>query len=452
MNCFNLKKFFILHLSFFIFLSSCSISKQVSKQADTLLLNNSVVAGGHIGISIYEPATNKYWYNHNATKYFIPASNTKLFTLYAGMKYLGDSLVGARVKEDWNGVSVYGTGDPTFLYPDFTFQPVFDYLRSKKGSDVTILQNEDYNNIGSLKVYGEGWSWDDYNQDYMPERSFFPIYGNLAYFSLDNAGKLKITPTYFNDYYWQHKEDTAHFNINREAQGNMFYISGSQVTKKPITIPFKTTESYSVGKFTTNIIAALLSDTIGYSIKQATTGIQFKTLRAIHSQPTDSLFTPMMHRSDNFFAEQTLLMASNEHLGYMSDERMIDTLLKTDLADVPQRPKWVDGCGLSRNNLFTPADFVYILNKIKNEFGLERIKNILPTGGTGTITSYYKKEKGYIFAKTGTLSNNCALSGYLYTKKGKLLIFSILTNNYMGSATPVRKATERFLEAVREKF
>jgi len=145
-------------------------------------------------------------------------------------------------------------------------------------------------------------------------------------------------------------------------------------------------------------------------------------------------------------------MASNEHLGYMSDEKMIDTLLNTDLKDVPQRPKWVDGCGLSRYNLFTPQDFVYILNKIKNEFGLERIKNILPTGGTGTITSYYKKENGYIFVKTGTLSNNCALSGYLYTKKGKLLIFSVLTNNYTGSATPVRKATEKFLEGIREKY
>ena len=152
-----------------------------------------------------------------------------------------------------------------------------------------------------------------------------------------------------------------------------------------------------------------------------------------------------MHRSDNFFAEQTLLMASNEHLGYMSDEKIIDTILKTDLKDVPQKPKWVDGSGLSRYNLFTPQSFVYILNKIKNEFGWERMKNILPTGGTGTLSSYYKKDSGFIYAKTGTLSNNCALSGYLITKKGKLLIFSILANNYITGATPVRKAVEQFL-------
>ena len=159
-----------------------------------------------------------------------------------------------------------------------------------------------------------------------------------------------------------------------------------------------------------------------------------------------------MHRSDNFFAEQTLLMASNEKLGYMSDEKIIDTLLKLDLKEVPQKPKWVDGSGLSRYNLFTPQSFVYILNKMKNEFGWDRLKNILPTGGTGTLSAYYKNDSSFIYAKTGTLSNNCALSGFLITQKGRVLIFSILTNNYITGATPVRKAVEKFLLAIREKY
>jgi D-alanyl-D-alanine carboxypeptidase/D-alanyl-D-alanine-endopeptidase (penicillin-binding protein 4) len=160
----------------------------------------------------------------------------------------------------------------------------------------------------------------------------------------------------------------------------------------------------------------------------------------------------MMHNSDNFFAEQTLLMASNEHLGYMNDEKIIDSILNSDLIDVPQRPKWVDGSGLSRYNLFTAQSFVYILNKMKKEFGFERMKVILPTGGEGTLSSYYKKDAGFIYAKTGTLSNNCAISGYLVTKKGKLLIFSILANNYITGATPVRKAVEQFLQQLRENY
>ena len=89
---------------------------------------------------------------------------------------------------------------------------------------------------------------------------------------------------------------------------------------------------------------------------------------------------------------------------------------------------------------------------MQNEFGLPRMKVILATGGEGTIASYFKKDAGFIYAKTGTLSNNCALSGYLITNKGKLLIFSILANNYITGATPIRRAEERFLEYIREKY
>jgi D-alanyl-D-alanine carboxypeptidase/D-alanyl-D-alanine-endopeptidase (penicillin-binding protein 4) len=128
------KTFFILNSSFLICLYSCSVSKKISKQADSILLNDSAISKGHIGISIYEPATNSYWYNYNADKYFIPASNTKLFTLYAGMKYLGDSLVGARYFHDANTLYIKATGDPTFLHPDFDYQPLFSLLDQTKGS------------------------------------------------------------------------------------------------------------------------------------------------------------------------------------------------------------------------------------------------------------------------------------------------------------------------------
>ena len=172
----------------------------------------------------------------------------------------------------------------------------------------------------------------------------------------------------------------------------------------------------------------------------------------LYSQPTDSLLKPMMHRSDNFFAEQSLLMVSNAKLGYMNDEKIIDTLLKTDFNDLPQKPKWADGSGLSRYNLFTPQDFVAILNKMKNEFGMERLKVILPTGGEGTISNYYKADSGYIYGKTGTLSGVVAFSGFLYTKNGRLLIFSTLINNHQTSSTEVRRAIEKFLQEVRSIF
>jgi D-alanyl-D-alanine carboxypeptidase/D-alanyl-D-alanine-endopeptidase (penicillin-binding protein 4) len=160
----------------------------------------------------------------------------------------------------------------------------------------------------------------------------------------------------------------------------------------------------------------------------------------------------MMHNSDNFFAEQTLLMVGNEGWGTMNDAHTIDYLLKNDLDSLPQKPSWVDGSGLSRNDLFTPQDFVWILNKLQQKFGLPRMESILPTGGTGTLASYYRQDSTFIYAKTGSLSGVAALSGYLITKKGHLLIFSILVNNYTGSGVAVRRRMEKLIHRIRDTY
>jgi len=446
MSCNISKTFLILNSSFLILLASCSVTNQISKKAEAILLSDTAIRSGHIGISIYEPATNTYWYNYNADKYFIPASNTKLFTLYAGMKYLGDSLVGAKIAEYENSLLFLPTGDPTFLHPEYSKQPVYDFLSSsKKELWCTYYLDE-------FKPYGKGWAWDDYNEPYMTERSWLPIFGNNVYFSgtKDNITyypKKAISISKYSDFIMY--DSIGYVNkVTRDLDQNNFLPRFEGKAKVNVAVPFITS---------VDVIFNLLRDTLHKNIRPCSTippntGESVKKTYKIHSQPTDSLFKPMMHRSDNFFAEQTLLMVSNEHLGYMSDEKIIDTLLKTDLKDVPQKPRWVDGSGLSRYNLFTPQSFVYILNKTKNEFGWDRIKNILPTGGTGTLSSYFKKDSGFIYAKTGTLSNNCALSGFLITQKGKLLIFSVLTNNYPTGATPVRKAVEHFLLDIRKNY
>ncbi len=440
-------------IAFMMMLASCSVSKQISKQATRILLNDSAISTGHIGISIYEPATGKYWYNYDATKYFVPASNTKLFSLYAGMKYLGDSLVGLRYtrsgEKSSTGQAYYfiqATGDPTLLHPDFANQPVLNFL--EKDSMATFELNEP---AAVFNPFGRGWAWDDYNSGYMAERSSLPVYGNEYTFYVSGDTLLSIPgglslknkqgePVNKIDL----KEKRFYIRRNQVSNDFTLFTDTTEAVFTKTEIPYKTSVQQS---------AQLLQEAVkNIHLVYPPTSKGETAVQIIHSQPADSLFTPMMHRSDNFFAEQTLLMASNEHLGYMNDEKMIASLLSTELKDIPQKPKWVDGSGLSRYNLFTPQSFVYILNKMKNEFGMDRMKTILPTGGKGTLSAYYKKEAGYIFAKTGTLSNNCALSGYMITKSNKILIFSVLNNNYLTAATPVRRAVERFLQNIREKY
>lgn len=444
--------------SLLLLLSSCSLQKKIGIAAKENLLNTSDLASAHIGISIYEPATNQYWYNYQSDKFFTPASNTKIFACYAGMKYLGDSLTGLIYTENNNAIFIQPTGDPSLLHPDYKNQPVISFLQNTK-KDIYIINNNWQDN-----AWGAGWSWDDYNGDYMAERSALPVYGNVIKFiqtqtaqTQEVAGNKPQAIVYTQpEINWKlnFNSDTgsAHFGVQRNLYENIFTVTQGKEKYKELDIPF-----------VTNGIASaleLLKDTIGKEIKTAaefrpnhpgTPAPNFQ-FHLIKTQPTDSLFKPMMHRSDNFFAEQTLLMVSNHVLGVMNDEKIIDTLLKSDFKDLPQKPNWADGSGLSRFNLFTPRDFIWILNKMKNDFPWKRISTLFATGNTGTLTNYYTTDSSFIYAKTGSLSGVIALSGYLTTRKNKMLIFSVLVNNHQTTGRNVRRAVEKFIQSIRDKY
>src|SRR5688572_26487982 len=91
---------------FILLLASCSIERQIFRSANKDVLNTKSLQTAHVGISIYEPATKKYWFDHQGDKYFVPASNTKIPTCYAAMKYLGDSLLGIRYLITSHGIIV----------------------------------------------------------------------------------------------------------------------------------------------------------------------------------------------------------------------------------------------------------------------------------------------------------------------------------------------------------
>lgn len=442
-------------------LYSCSIEKKIARTANEQVLQTAPLKNAQVGICIFEPATGKYWYQHQGDKYFVPASNTKIPTLYAALKHLGDSLVGARYKIHGNSLMIYGTGDPTFLHRDYNFQPVMDFIRANRTMDIQLLQNgSDQNNQGDqlFKRFGSGWAWSDYDADYMAERSFFPMYGNVVRFSIDSLGKLQVSPSYFQPFVTFIPDEKLTMSAMRDEQMNLFFVNGNKKGSAAIEVPYLTeiVQRFPDGRQSRQP-GSLFSEVVGKPVHTAITASQYRKTGwlednlygIIRSQPLDSMLKPMMHRSDNFFAEQVLLMISNERFGFMSDRKIIDTLLATDLAALPQKPRWADGSGLSRYNLFTPQDFVFILGRMKEEFGMDRLKNIFATGGEGTITNYYKSDAGFIYGKTGTLSGVVAFSGFLYTKKGKLLIFSTLVNNHNGSATDVRRRVEKFLQTLR---
>jgi len=435
----NIKSSFIVCLfAFTAVLLSCSVNKKATGArtgiidgAANTLINSIELSTAHVGIAVYDPSENKYIYNYQGDKYFTPASNTKIITCYTAMKYLGDSLVGLSVDDCQNVLLLHPTGDPTLLHPDFNTNPVVDFLKTQTGKLIYLKSKWEETALG------EGWAWDDFQDYYSMERSALPVYGNVVAVYGNNS-HLTIQPPALTKNFSNPYNDSALFisHVKRALNTNEFVADKYSKEESNPATPFIVSDS---------LVLQILDDTIHKKIYTLSDGWHaFPPIISsykIHSQPTDSLLKIMMHRSDNFYAEQSLLMVSNEQLNVMKDEKIIDTLLKTDFKNMPQRPRWVDGSGLSRYNNFTPQDFVFVLDKMRKEFSWNRITTIFPTGVRPDIT-------GKIYAKSGSMSNVTCLSGYLITNKGKTLIFSVLVNNHMSTATLVRKKIDSFLSSL----
>jgi D-alanyl-D-alanine carboxypeptidase/D-alanyl-D-alanine-endopeptidase (penicillin-binding protein 4) len=445
--------------SLFIFASACKVQKslqqdsklkQVStvqqplsfeQQAKQSILEKPELIPAHVGISLFDSKTEKFLYNYQADKYFIPASNTKIFTCYAAMKNLSDSIVAFEYLPDEENIALRFTGDPSFLHPDFEEQRAYDFLKAN-APKITIVAPRYH-----ATAFGNGWAWNDYDADYSPERSPMPIYGNLVYFG-KNGNRITVTPKAFKDslVIFSSTED-GRYTINREKDQNSFTVEKSNRVFNGTAIPFV------VKKEMDQLMIPLLEDTLNRVLNYANAvAVDQPNWKKFYSQPTDSLLKIMMHRSDNFFAEQTLLMVGNEKIGMMDDSKVIDTLLKLDMKGMPHQPRWVDGSGLSRYNMMTPQDFIWVLNKMKQEQPWERIKTIFPTGNAGTLGGLYKGYENKIFAKTGTLTGHVALSGFVITNQGKELIFSIMVNAHQSAAGTIRKHIEQFLTTVISEY
>ena len=414
-------------------LSACSV-----RQAQKTLLNAEGVKGAHVGIAVYNDTKGQWLSKYQSDHYFTPASNIKILATYLGLQFLGDSLPGWKMAENADTLFLMPLGDPSFMHPEFRHQPVVDRIKNTNKQVVVIGNHQD-----QFEVFGSGWSWADYAEDYQPERSRMPIYGNVVHFYQSNKKLEAIKPFYFfKDLVDLDKAEEKNWSRNR--LGNHFFATNETNKSKYFQVPFSQEDVPMVKAI------ELLSDTLGKKIsfqKNSTlTSIPFKTIKTVS---TDSLLKIMMLRSDNFYADQIVLMASAQLFGKMDDAALIDSVKKLFFADLPQKMRWVDGSGLSRYNLNTPENYIAILKQMQAKFGEARVKNIFEKGGEGTIAAYYKNFPGTIYAKTGTLGGQVALSGFIYTPKQQKLYFSVLVANHMSpSSAQVRRAVETYLTKV----
>lgn len=418
-----------------------TLPRRTTDSLNYLITNSPILKDHFVGFALYDPAEEENILAINASRPFTPASNMKLYTLYASLKYLEERVTALEYLEINDSLVIKGVGDPSFLDPyqkdnDFVFKFLSESDK-KIFLDLSAFKDE---------RFGTGWAWDDYPYYYQTEKTGFPIYANKFYIRKAVQDSLvNIQPKSFEQFITP-LNDSISPSINRSGHSNDLVINYQKLDKKLLNwdMPFSSSP---------DLLVDLLSDTLSKPVQlwdRSFTQSNFKQLKGI---ATDSLLQELMTISDNFIAEQLLLMCSYEQLGYMKTYDLIKHATQDLLKDMPDKIRWVDGSGLSRYNLVTPNTNIWVLQRLLEEWDFEKIKAYFPSGkGNDTLDEYFKYEKPWIFAKTGSLSNNFNLSGYLITKSGKRLIFSFMNNHYMNKRADVINEMNDILSFVRDNY
>jgi D-alanyl-D-alanine carboxypeptidase/D-alanyl-D-alanine-endopeptidase (penicillin-binding protein 4) len=392
-----------------------------------------------VGFVLYDPQLGKAVVEHNADKYFVPASNTKLFTFYAASKMLGDSIPALKYVAKGDSLLFWGTGDPTFTHMDLQNSIAYDFLKNRKEKLYYIEAP-----ITSTP-FATNWGWDDYNYYYQPERSAFPIHGNIVKFKKDSTSAYTTTPAFFK----KHVKTDASAGAPSETFRRGWRTNEISYNPKKAKIAYSQEVPFITSP---ELTVQLLADTLKRPVKLVKRAIPAGAL-TLYGLPADTVFKRMLQVSDNLMAEQLMMLSSGTLSDTLSVERAIKYAVKTYLADLPDTPVWIDGSGLSTMNMFTPRSIIALLLKLQQERPQEKLLPMLAVGGRpGTFRNIYKAEVPFVFGKSGTLSHVHNQSGYIMTKSGKLLLYSFMNNNFKSSSSEIRNAMERIMTEVHEKY
>jgi serine-type D-Ala-D-Ala carboxypeptidase/endopeptidase (penicillin-binding protein 4) len=400
---------------------------------DELLGENSFFDNHLTGFMLYDLDSQWVQYEKNSHMNFIPASTTKLLTFYASVLVLKDSTVSFRYVNKGNEITIWGSGDPSWKYPSVPQPKLVEFFKPYQKINFSLENWKD-------TPFGYGWQWDDYYFSYSAERSPFPVYGNIVTFTNTNKVPVPNISSFKN---LVSKSELQVRGVQRDFNSNTFFYNPPLYVNQFTTLPFITKPE---------LMVKLMEESIGKPVILSRERIA-NNAKVFKGGSIKPLWREMLQESDNFIAEQILLMVSDVLLGELNSERVIDYIKKNHMSDFPDLPQWVDGSGLSRHNLVTPRSMITLMAKLDKLIPRNELMQLLPQGGiNGTIKNNYKAPRPYVFAKTGTISNHHSLVGLVKGNSGKLYAFAFMNNNYLNKASEIRREMEKVMVFIKENY
>lgn len=452
---------------------------------------------GQWGLLIVDGQTGETLYEENANKYFIPASNMKLFTTALALAKLGPDYRFHTTLETHGTISTEGTlqgdlflvgrGDPNlsnrkFPYvlqeefdgaPEKVIGELADALVAKGVKEIRgdVLGDDSY---FPAEPYPDGWEIGDMVWGYGAAISAIVVEDNTVTLTLtpgERAGDpvpavvAPPTPDFSveNQVITSGAEVKPDLTLRREPASKTVSLRGTLPaggTPRKLVLGIHEPAEHAAA-----LLARLLIDK-GVEISGMARAVhqpepvvaEPRAILAEHiSVPLGDAVKLVNKVSQNLHAEVLLRDAARKNgLGSTPDELMkfpADFYVAAGIA--PEDVIQSDGSGLSRRDLVTPRAVVSLLKYAQDQPWFGAFLDSLPVAGVdGTLETLMKNTpaSGRIHAKTGSVEHVRTRSGFADTAGGRRLIFSFLGNNQGGKNHQASDALDGISIAMIEEF
>ena len=448
------------------------------------------------GVMVRSLDSGELLYQHNADKLMMPASNMKIVTLAAAAHALGWDHRFRTILEvsgpvdagTLNGdLFIRGGGDPTINSRNKRSAAVFaEWIAALKAAGIERITGRI---IGDDEAFddeglGSGWAW-----DYLEAGYAAPV-GALQY--NEDVGELTVAPaaTAGEPAVVRLSAGTGLTVSNKAVTGNAGApetIAYRRLLDRPVLevtgtvpLPAPAADAAAGPARTVSRQVAVVNPTLFFaeSFKDALTaaGVTVtgdavdlddlppapwetpaaarRVLFTTESAPLREIATVLMKVSQNLYAE-TFLKATGAAAGGLGTARAgreaAARALREWNIDVASLVM-ADGSGLSRYNYVTAALLTAILERMYSDGAHKAgfVASLPVAGKDGTISTRMRRTRaeGNAVAKTGSISNVRALSGYVRTRDGEMLVFSILANDFAIPAATVNWIADLAVEVL----
>jgi D-alanyl-D-alanine carboxypeptidase/D-alanyl-D-alanine-endopeptidase (penicillin-binding protein 4) len=463
------------------------------------LLGSGAAGKGAWGLLILDAESGQTLYEQNADRFFVPASNMKLFTTALALAKLGPDYrfhttletrgaIFAEGKLDGDLILV-GRGDPNlsnrkFPYelkeefdgpPEKALAELADALIARGVKEITgdIVGDDSY---FPRERYPSGWEIDDMVWQYGAAISAIVVDDNTVTLTLTpgeqpgdpvQAAIAPATPDFAveNDVVTSAADVKADLTLTREPGANLVVVRGTLPAKaapRKLVLAIEEPAQHAAA-----LLANLLTER-GVKISGKARAVHAPeavelavTPRAVLAEhvsvPLGDAVKLVNKISQNLHAEMLLRTAARQNGVWSTPEELAKfpedfyTVAGISPGDVVQS----DGSGLSRRDLVTPRAVAALLKYAQGQPWFAAYYASLPVAGEdGSLEDRMKNSPaaGRIHAKTGSLEHVRSRSGYAETPGGRRLIFSFLSNNLAGKNHEAVDALDGLCEAMIQEF